>query len=414
MSTKLTAIIASVCLATCSALALTSAAAAESSDAKDVKALNAKVGKPLQEAMKAAKSRQFNEALDKIAEAEKEKKTAYEQFKINETEAYVYYAQKDYAKLAAVYEKMLKMPQFLSPQSPINTKTIAQLYASIRQTGKTIDYSKQWLEDHPGDLDVRQLLGQSYYVVHDYRACKDTMSGVVAAMDKGGGKASENALVLLRSCADSAGDSAAAGEALEQLCRYYPKPEVWQAYIRANSRTNSDLAAFQWFRLMNDVGVLRTADDYSTYAQQAMLSYGSPDEALRVVEQGFNKQVLGSDPNNKVRHDTLLTKAKEAAKASDTNISKLADEAEQDPTGEKSAELGFAYFGAEKYDQASNYLEKAIKKGGLKDLPNVKLTLGIAELKKGQRDAARSLFRAVSHDDVLGKVAAAWILRSYN
>jgi uncharacterized protein HemY len=180
------------------------------------------------------------------------------------------------------------------------------------------------------------------------------------------------------------------------------------------SRGSPDLPGFHWSRLSNEVGVLKDAEEYSNFAQQAMLVYGTPAEALRVVEEGFKKQVLGSDPKTKVRHQILLTKAKEAAQADKARWPQMATEAEQDPTGVKSEAMGLSYFGAEQWDQAISYLEKAVKKGGLKDTANVKLTLGIAQLKKGQRDAARTEFKAVSADPVLGKVASAWTIRSFN
>ena len=76
--------------------------------------------------------------------------------------------------------------------------------------------------------------------------------------------------------------------------------------------------------------------------------------------------------------------------------------------------MGMAYFGAAQWDQAIAYLDKALKKGSLKEPAHVKLTLGVAHLKKGQRDTARAEFKQVSADPILGKVATAWQVRSHN
>jgi Tfp pilus assembly protein PilF len=92
----------------------------------------------------------------------------------------------------------------------------------------------------------------------------------------------------------------------------------------------------------------------------------------------------------------------------------LATEAESDATGQKNVELAMGYFGAAEYDQTITQLEKAIKKGGAKEPAHVKMILGIAQLKKNQRDAARTTFKSIASDPVLGKVATAWTLRSYN
>jgi tetratricopeptide (TPR) repeat protein len=414
MSAKFSATIVSVCLALSSATIVLLVPQLASAQQKDNKALNPKVGTPLQAALAAAKNKQYDVALAKIKEADAEKKSQYEAFKINETLAFVYASQKDYAKLATTYEKMLETPQFLSDQSAVNAKVIAQLYASLQQYPKAIDYSKRWLQDKPNDAETLSLLGQAYYSTKDYKACKETMTSAIAGVEKNGGKPVEGWLQFARSCSDSLGDSATAAQSLEKLCRFYPKPDYWLAYIRGMSRGSKDLASFHWSRLMNEVGVLKDADDYSNYAQQAMLVYGSPAEALRTVEEGFKKQILGADPKTKVRHDKLMSNAKVAAQEDKARWPQMATEAEQDPTGNKSAAMGMAYFGAEQYDQAINFLEKAIKKGGLKETAHVRLTLGVAHLQKGQRDAARTEFKAVSADPVLGKVAGAWQIRSFN
>src|SRR5215831_8043002 len=83
---------------------------------KDTQKVSEKVGKPLSAALDAAKNKQYDVALAKAKEAEAEKKTPYEQYKINETLAFIYGAQKKYPELAATYEKMLEAPQFLTPE----------------------------------------------------------------------------------------------------------------------------------------------------------------------------------------------------------------------------------------------------------------------------------------------------------
>jgi hypothetical protein len=132
MSAKFSAMIVSVCVALSSATVVLLVPQLASAQQKDNKAaLNPKVGTPLQAALAAAKNKQYDVALAKIKEADAEKKSQYEGFKINETLAFVYASQKDYAKLATTYEKMLETPQFLADQSTVNTKVIAQLYASL-------------------------------------------------------------------------------------------------------------------------------------------------------------------------------------------------------------------------------------------------------------------------------------------
>jgi tetratricopeptide (TPR) repeat protein len=412
MSARISAAVIGACLVVGSAVAAFAPRCALAQQQQS-RALNEKVGTPLQAATTAARNKQFDVALAKAKEAEGQAKTPYEQFKVNETFAFIYGSQRRYAELAGAYEKMLATPQFVD-QSKINTKAVAQTYSAAKQHAKAVEYAKRWLQDRPNDAETMHLLGQSYYLMGDQRSCKDTMAGAIAAVEKSGSRPDKNWLDLVRSCADAQGDTATATQSLEKLVRYYPSPQVWHPYISNASRNSSDLAEFHWMRLRSEVGALREADDCSLYAQEAMITYGSPGESARVVEECFKNGILGTEDRSKARHDNLRARAKEAAAADKARIAALAAEAEKDPTGEKSIALGLAHFGAENYDQAITHLEQGIKKGGAKDLAHAKLTLGVAQLRKGQRDSARATFRSLGNDDSIGKIASAWMLRSYN
>lgn len=411
MSARVSAAVIGACLIVGSAVATFAPQCAFAQ--QDSRALNAKVGTPLQAALTAARNKQFDVALTKAKEAEGQAQSPFERYKVNETLAFIYGSQRKYVELAGTYEKMLATPQFVD-QSKINTKAVAQTYSAAKQHAKAVEYAKRWLQDRPNDAEIMHLLGQSYYLMGDQKSCKDTMSGAIAAVEKGGGRPEKNWLDLVRSCADAQGDTPTASSALEKLVRYYPSPQVWQPYISNASRNSTDLAEFHWMRLRSEVGVLREADDCSLYAQEAMITYGSPGEAARVVEECFKNQILGKEERSKARHDNLRTRAQEAAAADKARQAALAAEAEKDPTGEKSIALGLSYFGVENYDQAIRFLEDGLKKGGAKDAAHAKLTLGVAQLRKGQRDAARATFRSLNGDAAVGKVASAWVLRSFN
>lgn len=412
MSVRVSTVVMGVCLAFggVSALVLPQPAVAQQ------KTVNPKVGAALQAALAAGKNKQFDVALAKVKEAEAAKTNSFEQFKINETLAFIYNSQKNYASLAGIYEKQLEMPQFLAPeQAQSYPKLVSQIYFSAQQYGKSIEYSKRWLESKPNDTEMTALLGQAYYFTKDNKLCKDTLSSAISVAERAGSKPVESWLQTMQACASNLNDETLVAQADEKLSRYYPKPEYWSRYVKRAARNEkSDLANFHWYRLKEEVGALKEADDLTTYATQAMTDYGAPGEAVRVLEEGFDKRILGADEKRKMRQQNTLNKAKEAAAASKAQWTAMAAAADSDPTGQKSADLGMAYFGVEQYDQAIPYLEKGLKKAGVKEPAHVKLTLAIAQLKKGQRDSARAIFKSLSSDPVLGKVAATWLVRSYN
>lgn len=376
-----------------------------------------KIGKPLTAAMDAAKNKQLDTALAKVKEAEVvEKKTPFEQFKINETLAYIYTLQKKYAETAVTYEKILATPQFLTPeQAQAYPRTVIQMYAAAQQYPKVIETAKPWLQSKPNDTDILTLLGQAYYSTKDHKLCYQTFSAAAAAAEKAGNKPNESWLDYVRTCAGAIDDDNAETQAYEKLARYYPKPDYWRPYLDRLSRgRHSDLAEFNWGRLKHDTGAMKNADEYTIFAQLAIVQYGAPGEAVKVLEDGFNKKILGVDKTSAARQQNTLVRAKEAAQADKTRMAQLSGAADQDATGQASVDLGTIHFGNGQYDQAITFLEKGIKKGGVKELANTKLILGIAQLRKGEKEAARATFKSVSSDQDLGKVAAAWMIRSYN
>ncbi|HYM35084.1 MAG TPA: tetratricopeptide repeat protein, partial [Steroidobacteraceae bacterium] len=361
---KVSALFTGVCIVFCGTL-LPQALFAQSKE----RTINLEMGPPLKAAVEAAKNRQFDVALAKLKEAEAKRKTAYEQFVVNQTLASIYGGQQKFAELAAIQEKLLETPQFMAPEQAQGiVKSIAQSYSRTPQTAKTIEYSKRWLQDRPNDTDILQTLGQTYYTAKDYKLCHQTFATAVSIAEKGGNKPAENWLRFSQTCAGDAGDDGAEAQAFEKLARYYPKPEYWQAYLRRMQRADkADVAKFNWLRLMGETSSLKDAEDYMIYARLAITDYGVACEAVKVLDEGFSRKILGADQNAKARQQNTLNKAKEQVQADKARLAQLATDADKDTTGQTNFDLGMIYFGCGQYDQALSNLEKSLKKGGLKE-----------------------------------------------
>ena len=123
------------------------------------------------------------------------------------------------------------------------------------------------------------LLGQSYYVMNDYKNAATTMMGVVNAAEKGGRTPDENWLQIVLSSQFKLDNKDGIAEALKKLVRYYPKGEYWENLLDIYRRKDtSDRVTLGFYRLMNDVGTLKQADDYMEMAQLA-IDAGVPGEA---------------------------------------------------------------------------------------------------------------------------------------
>jgi outer membrane protein assembly factor BamD (BamD/ComL family) len=399
-------------------LPATTAQAAEAAGKITTKA----VAEPVKKAQDAMKNKQWDTALTEIKKAQAvEKKTPFEAYQIDEFLGYVLIQQKKFGEAAPVFERMLNSGNVPPDQVDDRTKTVSQLYFQVKEYKKSVEWSKKWLDKHPGDETMSVLLGQSYYVLNDYKNAGQTMMNVSNAAEKAGRTPAENWLQIVLSSyfkLDSAEskpeykDGIAA--ALKKLVRYYPKSEYWENLLDIYRRKGSsnDAMNLGYYRLMNEVGTLKQADDYMEYAQLA-IDAGVPGEAQTIVEKGVQNGTLKSDDKTtQGRYDRLLAGAKKSAATDKASLTQLAKEAEKASQGQALVALGQAYLSYGMVDEAIAALQNGIKKGGVTDADQAQISLGIAYLRKGQKDQARQAFRAVKDDSKWHDLSELWEIRT--
>jgi tetratricopeptide (TPR) repeat protein len=391
-------------------LSATTAQAAEPAGKVTTKA----VAEPLKKAQEAMKNKQWDTALAEIKKAQaSEKKTPFEAYQIDEFLSYVLVQQKKFSEATPVFERMLNSGFMPPDQVDERTKTVAQLHFQNKDYKKAIEWGKKYLDKHPGDEAMSVLVGQSYYVVNDYKNAATTMMAVVNAAEKGGRTPTENWLQIVLSSQFKLDNKDGIADALKKLVRYYPKPEYWENLLDIYRRKDtSDRVTLGFYRLMNDVGTLKQADDYMETAQLA-IDAGVPGEAQNVMEKGVQNGTLKSDDKTaQGRYDRLLASAKKSATADKAQLAQLAKEADKATQGQAYVALGQAYLSYGMFDEAIDALKKGIAKGGVTDVDEAQISLGIAYLRKGQKDAARQAFKTVKAESKWHNLAELWEIRT--
>jgi len=396
------------------AVSLLAPVTAQAAEDKGNKITTKAVGVALKAAQEAMAKKQWDTALTEINKAGAvEKKTPFEAYQIDEFKGYVLFAQKKYGEALPVYERLLNSGMMPADQVDERTKTVAQLYFQQKDYNKTVQWSKKFLEKHPGQEDVSILLGQAYYLQNDYKNAATTMSGVIANAEKAGRKPDENWIQIVMSSyfKMQPQDKDGIGNALKKLARYYPKTEYWDNLLDIYRRKESgDRINLGYYRLMNETGTLKDKGDYVEMAQLAM-DAGVPGEAQDMVQKGMTAGVLKSeDKTEQGRYDRLLASAKKQADADRASLTQQAAEAEKAGTGQVLVGLGQAYLSYGEYDKAIASIEKGLAKGGVTDADEAQISLGIAYFKKGQKDQAREAFKkAQGKYKDLGEL---WIIRT--
>jgi tetratricopeptide (TPR) repeat protein len=255
-------------------------------------------------------------------------------------------------------------------------------------------------------------LGQAQYLAKDFKGAGQTMSQLIAATEKSGQPPREVWLQIQMSSVYSLdpNNKEALADSLHKLVRYYPKPEHWDNLLQIASRKDMpDRVKLGMYRLMNEVGSLKTKDQYGDMAELA-LSAGVPAETQKVVEAAYAQKVVPDA--DKARFDRRLNAAKKAIAEDTQTLPRQAKEAEASPQGQLDVALGQVYLSMGKYDDAVTALQRGIKKGGLKDTDEAQIDLGVALYKKNQRDQARLAFKAVPKDSKWADLADLWQLKA--
>jgi hypothetical protein len=326
--------------------------------------VRASVGTPLKEAISLAGSGHGSEALAKVQQAQSVGGlSAAEQQAISQTKEY------------------------------IAAKTGQGGGASACRAKFTNDYNAGRYRDAIADADcLRQhgsfsgndqlVVAQAYYLSGDYAAA------IRAARASGGPSAQE----LMLSAAFKSGDQATMREVLESLISS-GHSQYWAQYLTSaeNAHGLQDHQTLDLLRLRFRTGTLRSASDYELAAELS-LQVGSPQEAVDIMQKGFDAKVLTDN-----RAQRLLTAAKTAAAKDSANLAAMQKTADAAPTGDADVKIGEELNGFGKYADAITAIQNGIKKG-VTDKGNAQVRLGVAYMGAGQHDAAQSAFAKVPKD----------------
>jgi len=410
---KSIAIAISLAVGTISSASLWVPATVIAAEAKPPKMSKA-VGEPLKKAQEAMQAKQFDVALAEIDKAKAvEKRTPAEDYQIDEFLGYILIQQKKYGEAAPVYERMVNSGLAPPEQIPERTKAIAQMYFQVKEYRKAAEWAKKWLETNPGDEDMGVLLAQAYYLLDDNKNAAETMTTVVDKLEQAGQVPKENYYQIILSSYVKQQDNAGVDKTLKRIVRYHSKPNYWENLLDSYRRKNNgDRVTLGYYRLMNDVGVLKDKGDYMEMAQLG-IEAGLPGESQAIVQQGISSGVLKSDDKaEQSRFDRLLAASKKQADADRASLAQQAKDAEKAPQGQAKVGLGQAYLSYGQVDEAITSLEQGIKKGGVTDVDEAQISLGMAYLKKGQKEQAKQAFKAVKPGSKWSDLAELWSLRA--
>ncbi len=369
-------------------------------------------GKDLQAAQKALAGRRYDEVLADLDKVKANpKKNDYDEYLMNLFYYTAYAGQKKYQQAVASLEAIMASKYL--PASELKQRLVQAtlLEYQIPNYDKTIEYGTRVLKEGSGNAQIETVVAQSYYLKNDFKDTDRFVRGMVEAQIKAGQSPSEEVLLMGQSSAMKLNDDRSVSRWTELLVTYHPKPEYWQNLLHGlYGEKLTDRQTLQVHRLAADVGALKRGSDFAEMAQLA-LDVGAPGEAVSTLTKGFAANVF-TVPADKNRNQHLLDSAKKQVAADQPALPKTEADATAAPTGDRLVGVGMAYFGNGDYAKATKDLSAGLAKGVSKDAADARLSLGIAQLKAGDKDGAVKTFRQIKEDPVSERLAVLWTLRA--
>ena len=397
-----------LCLAASAGMALSGSLLITSVAQAEEAKVGPKVGKLLQDALTASKQKRNNEALAKLKEADAVSgKSGIEQFKIAEMYGYVYLQQKNYPAAAAAYERTLNSGQLTPAQTNDRIKQIAQL-SFPRDVNKTIEYTTRWLKATGSkDPDMYAMLGQAYQLGGNDKAAISATEIAVRNAQAAGKRPDENWLRILLKSYGNLNDSAALSRLTTALVTLYPTKENWQLLSSAlrKQAQGDDRVALNVYRLMGELDLI---DEPRLFTEWAIVSIqaGLPGEALKTMELGYARKVLGADDS---RNQRIMNDARTRMKAQEQSLAKLEQTSIASPQGLADVKLGEVFMSYGLPDKAIAAAKRGLKKGGLPDTDDAWMLIGRGQIAKKNGAEARKAFSQVKGKD-LGSIARLWTI----
>jgi len=378
--------------------------APQTAEAAKGEKLSKEIQKPLKAAQDAMSAQDWDTALASIQEAQAvEPKSPYEAFMVDELGWYVYMQKQQYAEAAPALERALASGYLAPEDVPQRTKVLAQFYYQSKNYDKAIEAGEKYLAMNPGDAEMTTLVVQAYYLKQDYAGTKSAIQRLTPP----GQVPKEQLLLLSLKASYEADDKAGTTAALRELVRYYPQQKYWEDLLNTQLfRTKGDRELRALYRLMDETSTLDKPDEYSEMGA-VLVSGGYPTEAKRILERGFQTNVLAGEAGTRAK--ATLDRATSGAAADTKEIPGAAQALASAKTGNEMVTTGKLYFSVGDYTKAADAFRKGLAAGGVTDMDDANVLLGIALVRSGALADSVSAFSAVK-DPALAEVADLWKL----
>ena len=246
---------------------------------------------------------------------------------------------------------------------------VAQLYAALEQYDEALEFAAGWFASLENPKPSQMMFMANIYA--QTKRFKEAIPYAERAIEASE-QPSESWYQLITSANFEIEDFPQAGRWLRRLIERWPaKSSYWEQLASIYVMMGNEAMALSTLRLAWSEGVLEREASIKSMVQLAA-ARGIPDHAARMLEKGFEQQLLPQDE----AFVRLLANAWASAKENKNAIEAFQRLAEIEKNGESLVRVANLYLEIGQWQQAEQELVKAIDLG-LEDAGSAYLLLGI-------------------------------------
>ncbi len=369
-------------------------------------AMSQPVFKKLQKANEHVEAKEYAEALKLVKELQGRKKlSVYESAQVWNLNAYIHYLQENYTESIRSYEKILTQGEIPEALTQSTLKTLAQLYFTIDNYTKALEKVQSLISlvKKPSP-DIYMLEGQAYYQLKKYKEAEKPIKTAIANNREQGIQPKENWLLLLRVIYYELKDYPNLLVTMKELIQRYPKNEYLLTIAGIYSEIGDTKKQLSLTEVLYEQGHLEQPFHAINLANLYLL-HELPYKAAKLLQKEIDsKKVEATEQNLR-----LLSQAWYQARENEKSIPPLKRAAAISSDGSLYIRLAQSYINLDRWEEATEALQKGIQKGGLDRSDTANLMLGIALFNQKKLQLARSSFIKARKDKRSQKAAQQWI-----
>jgi tetratricopeptide (TPR) repeat protein len=373
---------------------------------KQAQAVSKDVYDKIQKAQEQVDAKDYQGALRSLNNLyNPEKLTEYEQANVLNYIGFVYYNMEDVPNAIRTYVKMLAIPSLEPQMAKQTTYTLAQLYTMEEQYQKALQTLDKWftLETNPAP-EPFVLKAQNLYQVQRYKDMIEPIQNAMRVARERDKPVKEDWYVLLNFAYFQDEDYKNVRDIQKILLENWPKKRYWFSLAGAYTELGEDNNLIAAYGAANDQGMLEKESEFVTMAQLYMQA-DVPYKAATLLETEMESGRVSKSAKNY----RLLSQAWMLSQEDQRAVPALKEAARLSDDGELDVRLGNTYLNLGDYDECINSVQSGLRKGGLKNTDNARISLGMCLYNKRRYQAAIDAFRAAAKTPRSRKISQQWI-----